>query len=286
MATPMTATQAVTQFKKWGLRYLEIPGWSTHNREGHGAWGPVNGFIWHHTGADVTNSNAKSYAATTLYNGITDLPGPLCQFSIGVDGTVYLVGWGRANHAGGGDPAVLQHVIDEDYTGQLHPTRGNANGVDGNARFYGVEIQYSGSHTMTDAQYKAALRLSAAILDWHGWSAKSVIGHGEWSNDKWDPGYAPGKIMNMVGVRTDVAATLTAGPQQKDDTSVADNKQTTYNDVWEQDKAPAPSTSPTAKTNPTWKPISFLREIYDLLTGIKADLAALRADVTNLKKGA
>ncbi|MEU6437414.1 N-acetylmuramoyl-L-alanine amidase [Streptomyces albidoflavus] len=37
-----------------------------------------------------------------------------------------------------------------------------------------------------------------------------------------------------------------------------------YRDVWEQDAAPAPDSSPTKKTNPTWKPISFLREIYDL----------------------
>lgn len=226
MATPMTATQVVAQLKKWGIRYVEIPGWATHNRAGHGAWGPINGFVWHHTGADVANKDAKSYAASTLYNGITGLPGPLCHFSIGLDGTVYLVGWGRANHAGGGDPVTLQHVINEDYTGQLHPTKGNLNGVDGNAHFYGVEIQYSGNHQMADAQYKAALRLSAAVLDFHvqrdGWSedAESVIAHGEWSSDKWDPGYAPGKIMAMPGVRADVKATLAAGPTQEDDVAL------------------------------------------------------------------
>ena len=212
MATPMTADQALTQLKKWGIKYVEIPGWKTHNRNSKGPWGPVNGFIWHHTGATVAASNAKSYAASTLYNGLATLPGPLCQFSIGADGIVYLVGWGRANHAGGGDPAVLQHVINEDYTGQLKPTRGNSNGTDGNAHFYGVEIQYSGSKPMADVQYKAALKLSAAILDFHGWTEKSVIGHGEWSNDKWDPGYASNKIMAMPTVRADVKTTRAAGP--------------------------------------------------------------------------
>ncbi|MER5875433.1 N-acetylmuramoyl-L-alanine amidase [Streptomyces sp. NPDC001910] len=216
----MTATQVVAQLKKWGLKYVEIPGWATHNRNSRGAWGPVNGFIWHHTGADVSNTSAKSYAGSTLYNGLSDLPGPLCHFSIGADGTVYLVGWGRANHAGGGDPATLQHVIDEDYTGQLHPTRGNSNGVDGNAHFYGVEIQYSGGHEMSPAQYAAARRLSAALLDFHGWTERSVIAHGEWSSDKWDPGYAPGKIMAMPGVRADVKATLAAGPNQEDDVAL------------------------------------------------------------------
>jgi hypothetical protein len=216
----MTATQVVTQLKKWGIKYVEIPGWATHNRNSVGAWGGVNGFIWHHTGADITAANAKTYASGMLYNGRSDLPGPLCQMSIGIDGTVYLVGWGRANHAGGGDPAVLQHVINEDYSGQLHPTRGNSNGVDGNAHFYGVEIQYSGSHQMAAVQYAAARRLSAAILDFHGWTEKSVIAHGEWSSDKWDPGYAPSKIMPMSPVRADVKVTLTAGPTQEDDVAL------------------------------------------------------------------
>lgn len=217
MSAPMTAAQIVSQLKKWHITYETISGWETHNRNFKGPWGPVNGFIWHHTGADVSNAEAKSYAATTLYNGITNLPGPLCQFSIGLDGTVYLVGWGRANHAGGGDPAVLSHVTNEDFIDQLHPKFGNSNGVDGNAHFYGVEIQYSGNHPMSDAQYKTALRLSAAILDFHGWTEKSVIGHGEWSADKWDPGYAPDKIMAMPGVRADVKNTLANGPDQKED---------------------------------------------------------------------
>lgn len=215
MATPMTATQIVAQLKKWGITYKEVKGWATHNRNAKGAWGGVNGFIWHHTGADVAQANAASYAASTLYNGLATLPGPLCHFGLAPDGTVYLVGWGRANHAGGGDPVVLEHVINEDYSGQLKPTRGNANGVDGNAHFYGVEIMYSGSHAMTDAQYKSALKLSAAILDFHKWTEKSVIAHGEWSNDKWDPGYASGKIMDMTKVRSAVADTVKAGPNAK-----------------------------------------------------------------------
>lgn len=63
------------------------------------------------------------------------------------------------------------------------------------------------------------------------------------------------------------------------------DKEQMHDAVWEQDRAPAPSTSSTAKTNPKWKPISFLREIYDGVTGIRRDLEALRADVADLKKG-
>ncbi|MET7382386.1 N-acetylmuramoyl-L-alanine amidase [Streptomyces sp. NPDC005526] len=210
MAAPMTATQVVGQLDKWRIAHAGISGWATHNRNHKGPWGPVNGFVWHHTGVDVTD--ARAYAAGHLFSGDARLPGPLCHFSVGADGTVYLVGWGRTNHAGGGDPVVLRHVVEEDYTGQLHPAKGDRDGVDGNAHFYGVEIQYSGSHPMAEAQYRTALRLSAAVLDFHGWSEKSVIAHGEWSKDKWDPGQARDTIMAMPQVRADVKATLAAGP--------------------------------------------------------------------------
>lgn len=234
MATPMTASQIVAQLKKWDIKYKEVKSWKTHNRNSKGAWGGMNGFIWHHTGVDV--KDAAAYAAGTLYNGLSTLPGPLCHFGLAPDGTVYLIGWGRANHAGGGDPVVLNHVINEDYSGQLHPTKGNSNGTDGNAHFYGVEIMYSGSHKMTDAQYKTGLKLSAAILDFHKWTDKSVIGHGEWSNDKWDPGYAPSKIMKMADVRADVKATLKAGPKPV------------------VKPAPAPAPKPVPTPTPTPKP--------------------------------
>jgi len=284
MATPMTASQIVAQLKKWGIKYVEVKSWETHNRNSKGPWGGVNGFIWHHTGADT--SNPAAYAAGTLYDGISGLPGPLCHFGLAPDGTVYLVGWGRANHAGGGDPAVLNHVINEDYTGQLKPTKGNSNGVDGNAHFYGVEIMYSGSHKMTDAQYKTALKLSAAICEFHGWSEKSVIAHGEWSSDKWDPGYASGKIMNMVEVRADVKAVKAAGPKPTTtpppttpETPVVDKptpKTATYKEVWDLDAATPPAGHATAE-NPSWAPMSLLRGIYEKVEGLEKEVAALKA---------
>lgn len=204
MSTPMTATQITAQLEKWGIAYKTYRSdWATHNREGHGGWGPVNGFLWHHTGAD---GEIKGY----LYNGTTALPGPLCQFHIDALGLLWLIGWGRANHAGGGDPAVLAKVVSEEYTGILKPRygQGDAGAVDGNSHFYGVEIGYSGSHGMNAAQYRTALKLSAAICEFHKWSQRSVIGHGEWSSQKWDPGYAPGKMMDMNAVRNDIGDVL------------------------------------------------------------------------------
>jgi hypothetical protein len=290
MATPMTAAQIVAQLKKWGIPYKEVKSWETHNRNAKGAWGGMNGFIWHHTGADVKSADAASYAGSTLYNGLSDLPGPLCHFGLAPDGTVYLVGWGRANHAGGGDPVVLNHVINEDYSGQLKPTRGNANGTDGNAHFYGVEIMYSGSHAMTDAQYKTALKLSAAILDFHGWTEKSVIGHGEWSNDKWDPGYGSGKIMDMTKVRGAVADTLKAGPKgatpSKPTTPTTPStgggtvatKTAGYKEVWDLDVATPPKGHET-KENPTWAPMSILKGIFEKLDDVQKRLDAIEKKV-------
>lgn len=62
------------------------------------------------------------------------------------------------------------------------------------------------------------------------------------------------------------------------------DKTQVHDAVWEQDRAPAPSTSPSVKTNKTWKPISFLREIYDGITGLRAELAALSKKVDALSK--
>lgn len=205
MSTPMTATQIKAQLTKWGIHYKEYKDWSHHNRAGHGNWGPMNGFMIHHTGSDGTDQR------DFLYNGDSDLPGPLCHFGLAQDGTVHLIGWGRANHAGGGDPNVLNHVIREDYSGILHPHQheGSAGSVDGNSRFYGVEIWYSGTHGMTSSQYTALLKLASAVLDFHGWTAKSAIAHGEWSDWKWDPGYANNHMMDMNAVRNDIAHVLT-----------------------------------------------------------------------------
>jgi hypothetical protein len=200
----MTPVQLLTQLKKWGIKYEEYKDWKTHNRNHKGAWGPVHGFMVHHTGSDSKDQREL------LYKGTADLPGPLCHFGLAQDGTVHLVGWGRANHAGLGDDDVLDAVIDE----RPAPVDDESN-TDGNARFYGVEIWYSGGHAMTDAQYKTLRLLAAAVCDFHGWSPESVIGHGEWgSPGKWDPGISPGKMMDMDKVRKDIRTTLGSKPAQ------------------------------------------------------------------------
>lgn len=203
MATPMTAAEQVKQFQKWQIATTASVKWETHNRNSKGLWGPAHGLMVHHTGSDA------SYQGDVLYYGRKDLPGPLSQWGISQNGTLYLIGNGRCNHAGLGDPDVLKAVIAENY-GSKPPTDNQAS-VDGNRHFYGVEIWYSGSHGMTASQYTTLLKLGAAVCDFHKWTAKSVIAHGEWQPGKWDPGYKSGTMMDMSAVRSDIQRALSPG---------------------------------------------------------------------------
>jgi hypothetical protein len=143
-----------------------------------------------------------------VWSGRSDLPGPLAHGYLAKSGVVTLTANGRANHAGGGSPAVLAAVVAEAATyPATHFHDGSAGAVDGNAHFYGLEISNlgNGKDPYPAAQYDAAVRWAAAICRFHRWSAHSVIGHKEWSDWKSDPSFS------MTKFRADVAARL-AGP--------------------------------------------------------------------------
>lgn len=162
-----------------GLKVVEVPGWRTNNRNHKGPWGPAHGVMLHHT---VTKGTASS--VDLCFNGHSALPGPLCHGVIAKDGTVYLVGNGRANHAGLGDKDVLKAVIAEDPL----PADNGAD-VDGNRHFYGFECVNlgDGKDPWPAAQVEAAIKASTAICKAHGWGERSVIGHLEWQPGKIDP---------------------------------------------------------------------------------------------------
>jgi hypothetical protein len=200
MSTPLTATQLIQALRAEGVTVVEVASWRTHNRNAVGKWGPVHGVLVHHT---VTSGTKRT--VDICRTGYAGLPGPLCHGVIGKDGVVYLVGMGRANHAGGGDPKVLDQVIAESYgTAPSKPTKGNADGVDGNARFYGWECENmgDGKDPWPSKQVEAIVRASAAVCRAHRWGAKSVIGHLEWSDDKSDPrGFTMPSIRERVAER-------------------------------------------------------------------------------------
>ncbi|UQA93689.1 N-acetylmuramoyl-L-alanine amidase [Streptomyces halobius] len=179
MATPLSPDRLVAALRAEGVRVVERPGWRTHNRNHKGPWGPVRGVMIHHT---VTSGTSNT--VSICERGYEGLPGPLCHGVIAKDGTVHLIGNGRANHAGRGDGDVLQAVIAE----RALPAANQAD-TDGNTSFYGWECENlgDGRDPWPSAQLDAIERVSAALCRVHGWSAASVIGHREWQPGKVDP---------------------------------------------------------------------------------------------------
>ncbi|MGW1878444.1 peptidoglycan-binding protein [Streptomyces sp. NPDC001975] len=195
MAQPLSADQFLAVLKRSGVRIVEHGNWRTHNRNHKGTWGPVHGVMIHHTGPYSTEAGMVELCRT----GYTSLPGPLCHGVIDRVGTVHLVGYGRANHAGSGDDDVLRAVITE----KALPPDNEAN-TDGNPHFYGFEcINTGGGQAWPEAQLDAMHRVSAALCQAHGWSARSVIGHKEWQPGKPDPAG-----ISMEDFRTAVAKHL------------------------------------------------------------------------------
>lgn len=243
MATPMTVEQLLAGLRKWQIKYAAYKDWTKHNRNHMGPWGPVNGLMIHHTGSDNTDQREL------LYSGYRELPGPLCHWGLAQDGTLWLIGHGRANHAGLGDDDVLTAVINE-----TDAPVDNESNTDGNRHFYGVEIWYSGNHGMTDDQYFTLMKLAAMVCDFHDWNELSCIGHGEWQPGKWDPGYKPGVMMNMDNVRSDIKAAIQRGPNP---VATAPKKTAGYSEIWDQDVAKPPVGRATT-ANPYWTPMSIL----------------------------
>lgn len=179
MATPLSADRFLDALRAEGLTVVQVGDWRTHNRNQKGPWGPVNGVMIHHTVTKGTGATVR-----IVRDGYAALPGPLCHGMIAKDGRVHLVGYGRANHAGLGDPDVLAAVIAE----RSVPTDNEAT-VDGNRHFYGFECENlgDGEDPWPEAQLLAIERVSAAICRAHGWSAASVIRHLDWQPGKVDP---------------------------------------------------------------------------------------------------
>lgn len=207
MAVPLTPDKLIAALRAEGVTVIEVPGWRQNNRNHKGPWGPVHGSMLHHTVTPKTMS-----AVPLCFNGHAELPGPLCHGVIRRDGTVHLVGNGRANHAGGGDRDVLAAVTAESYGTRPPATnehQGSAGAVDGNPHFYGWECENEGDgkDPWPAVQVDAMVRVSAALSRAHGWGAKSTIGHLEWSDWKNDP-RGPDNVVSMPGLRIRIAERL------------------------------------------------------------------------------
>jgi hypothetical protein len=178
MATPLSADAILTVLRAEGIDVHEHSGWRTHNRDAATGktFGPVYGVLIHHT----AGHNDKE----VCYNGRSDLPGPLCHSWLGKTAGLWMIGHGRANHAGLVDSDVIDALIAETTL----PKDDYAD-MDGNDLLYGLEMENygDGKDPWPAEQYAIAVKWAAALCRKHGWTEKSVAGHKEVQPGKVDP---------------------------------------------------------------------------------------------------
>ncbi|AXG81157.1 peptidoglycan recognition protein family protein [Streptomyces paludis] len=197
MAVPMTPDQWLKALRAEGVTdIVEMPGWRSNNRNHKGAWGSVHAAMIHHTGGE------GAALPGIVFNGRDDLPGPLCHDYLTRTGRLYLVGNGRANHAGTVAKNAYDAVLNER---SAHPAPDAAEPIDGNAVSYGLECENTGAvgRDWPAVQYYTAVRVQAARCRFHGWTADSVWAHKEATRRKpVDP------RIDMAKFRRDVAERL------------------------------------------------------------------------------
>lgn len=180
-----------------GLTVVEVDGWQTRGRPvSTGEFSP-SGVLCHHTATGPKTSNAA--VVNLLVKGRSDLPGPLCQFGLARNGTVYLIASGRANHAGKAKAS------------------GNMPAGDGNEEYIGIEAFNDGVGEKWSDVQKNAYALLCAVLSVKITknSEKSVRGHKETSvTGKIDPTFDMAAFRAGVAVKIkQISAKPIAGPK-------------------------------------------------------------------------
>lgn len=155
--------------KTTGYRVVEVAGWKTR---GHGSMSTIKTIVCHHT-AGGRSGNAGSLNVVT--HGRTGLPGPLSQYVLGRDGTIYVVAAGISWHAGA--------------------TRKTAYN---NSHAIGIEAENTGvGEKWSDAQLDSYVKLCAALVKEFRLSVNDVLGHKEICfpvGRKIDPNFSANKI--------------------------------------------------------------------------------------------
>ncbi|MEU6768499.1 peptidoglycan recognition family protein [Streptomyces sp. NPDC046853] len=210
MAAPLAPDTLLAKLRAEGVRVAEKSGWRTHTRNHKGPWGPVNGVVIHHT--------AGANSLGVCWSGTSSLPGPLCHTHLAKNGTATMISGGRANHAGTFAQNAHTAVVNESST---HPRPDSSEPVDGNAHYYGIEIENlgNGRDPYPAFQYDQAVRWATAICRAHGWSADSVIGHKEGTRRKIDPSFGMDQFRKDVDERLKHPAGWSPGtePAKEDD---------------------------------------------------------------------
>lgn len=185
----MSLTQIQTiidRLRSAGITVHESAGWQSRSNGQTAAY--VGGLV-HHTATPF------GFAPGILITGRPDLSGPLCNFAGNEDGSITVIAAGPANHAGASGGRSM---------GPLPVTTAF------NARVLGLEIVYPGDVPMRPAQYRTALIWGRIVADVVGFGdIERIRAHAETSiTGKWDPGFAPGRTIDMVAFRRDARNVL------------------------------------------------------------------------------
>lgn len=122
-----------------GYRVVEIAGWRTR---GHGPMRLVEVVVGHHTATPAT-APGDYPSLNVVTNGRAGLPGPLANFGLGRDGTIYVIAAGLSYHAGASRWAGYLDLNDE--------------GI-------GIEAESDGTGRWTPQQLDCYPKLVAALL--------------------------------------------------------------------------------------------------------------------------
>jgi hypothetical protein len=182
----------VNELRRRGVVVHEWPGWDGRGNDGVTQIDP-KGAIIHHTGSNYGSAYPELVSSSQAWAG----GGALCNFSGNADGSLTVIASGLAYHAGQGAGPSL---------GPLAPWRNNLN-------YYtvGLEIVYPGNSPMRDAQYATAQVFAKTVADlFGGGDIERVRAHAETNgrtgDGKWDPGFSPGKTIDMAAFRRGAAA--------------------------------------------------------------------------------
>lgn len=156
--------------RETGYPVVEVPGWTTRH---HGPFAAhVGATVCHHTaGADPHETASNFPSLRAVRDGVPGLAGPLSNYGLGFDGTIYVIASGTCWHAGTGGWA----------------------GMTRNSECIGIEAEDAGDGDWTPEQRDCYPRLCAVICQFLGVGAHTVCGHKEWAEP-------PGRKIDPAGI--------------------------------------------------------------------------------------
>lgn len=190
--------------KKTGYPVVEVKGWK---KRGYGQMVKAESVMCHHTAGPASGNYPSLNVVTHGRPGIT---GPLTNYGIGRDGTIYVVAAGRANHAGRVSKTMWS-----------------------NTRSIGIEAENTGvGEPWSEAQLDSYVRLCAELCKEFKWpvTRDRVVGHKEAAvprGRKIDPNFAnPSLSMNQF------RAYVKAGSYKRGAPSKPAAKKNARTDAW------------------------------------------------------